>query len=209
MEFIKDVETEYSDYIHIRSLLKKGYSNANIIASLCKKHWSDTKRIKNVKQKLEQLVEWGQVEKSEIEKSIGVESGMIKTYKYSLKENPPSLYSSLGVDSVVGWQKMGSMKGRIKFDKLLNILSSFYSQPVDQIKSTSRKRELVVPRQMFCYITKFNMPNVTLKEIGKYLGNRDHSTVIHGIRTAGDLIETDKQFRQEYERLESYILSKL
>ena len=101
MEFIKDVETEYSDYIHIRSLLKKGYSNANIIASLCKKHWRDTKRIKNVKQKLEQLVEWGQVEKIEIEKSIGVESGMVKTYKYSLKENPPSLYSSLGVDSVV------------------------------------------------------------------------------------------------------------
>jgi len=209
MELVKDVDTDYKDYLRIRNVLKKGYSHPGVISSLCKKHWKDSERIKNVREKLEQLVEWGQVEKIEIGESIGVTVGVVKNYKYILKENSPSLYSSLGVDSVVGWQKIGSMKGRIKFDKLLNILSSFYSQPVDQIKSTSRKRELVVPRQMFCYITKFNMPNVTLKEIGKYLGNRDHSTVIHGIRTAGDLIETDKQFRQEYERLESYILSKL
>ena len=209
MELVKDVDTEYKDYLSIRNVLKKGYSNPTTIASLCRSHWRDTRRVKFVKKKLEQLVDWGQVEKIEIDKSIGVESGVVKRYKYVLKKNSPSLYSSLGVDSVVGWQKIGSMKGRIKFDKLLKILSSFYSQPIDQIISTSRKRELVVPRQMFCYITKFNMPNVTLKEIGKYLGNRDHSTVIHGIRTAGDLIETDKQFRQEYERLESYILSKL
>ena len=53
------------------------------------------------------------------------------------------------------------------------------------------------------------MPNITLKEIGSFLGGRDHSTVIHGIKTAGDLIETDKQFREEYKRLESFILSKL
>ena len=209
MELVKDVDTDYKDYLRIRNVLKKGYSHPGVISSLCKKHWKDSERIKNVREKLEQLVEWGQVEKIEIGESIGVTVGVVKNYKYILKENSPSLYSSLGVDSVVGWQKIGSMKGRIKFDKLLNILSSFYSQPVDQIKSTSRKRELVVPRQMFCYITKFNMPNVTLKEIGKYLGNRDHSTIIHGIRTAGDLIETDKQFREEYKRLESYILSKL
>jgi len=209
MELVKNVDTEYKDYLRIRSVLKKGYSHPGIISSLCKKHWKDAEKIKNVREKLEHLVEWGQVEKIEIEKSIGVDFGVIKKYKYILKETPPSLYSSLGVDSVVGWQKIGSMKGRIKFDKLLNILSSFYSQPIDKIKSTSRKRELVVPRQMFCYITRFNMPNVTLKEIGKYLGNRDHSTVIHGIRTAGDLIETDKQFREEYEKLETFILSKL
>ena len=195
--------------MRIRSVLKKGYSHPGIISSLCKKHWTDTEKIKNVREKLEQLVEWGQVEKIEIEKSIGVDFGVVKKYKYVLKENSPSLYSTLGVDSVVGWQKIGSMKGRIKFGKLLKILSSFYSQPLDKIMSTSRKRELVVTRQMFCYIAKFNMPNVTLKEIGNFLGGRDHSTVIHGIRTAGDLIETDKQFRKEYEKLESYILSKL
>lgn len=199
MELVKDVDTEYKDYLRIRSVLKKGYSHPGIISSLCKKHWTDNEKIKDVREKLEQLVEWGQVEK--IEKD--------KRPRYVLKENSPSLYSTLGVDSVVGWQKIGSMKGRIKFGKLLKILSSFYSQPIDKIISTSRKRELVIPRQMFCYIAKFNMPNVTLKEIGKFLGNRDHSTVIHGIRTAGDLIETDKQFREEYEKLETFILSKL
>lgn len=209
MELVKDVDTEYKDYLRIRSVLKKGYSHPGIISSLCKKHWTDNEKIKDVREKLEQLVEWGQVEKIEIEKSIGVDFGVVKKYKYVLKENSPSLYSTLGVDSVVGWQKIGSMKGRIKFGKLLKILSSFYSQPIDKIISTSRKRELVIPRQMFCYIAKFNMPNVTLKEIGKFLGGRDHSTVIHGIRTAEDLIETDKQFRKEYEKLESYILSKL
>jgi hypothetical protein len=209
MKLVKDVDTEYKDYLRIRNVLKKGYSDPSTISSLCKKHWADTERIKNVKEKLEHLVEWGQVEKIETQKSIGVKSGVVKTYKYVLKETSPSLYSSLGVDSVVGWQKIGSMKGRIRFDKLLNIISSFYSQPKLLILSNCRRREFVVPRQMFCYIAKFNMPNITLKEIGSFLGGRDHSTVIHGIKTAGDLIETDKQFREEYKRLESFILSKL
>jgi hypothetical protein len=209
MELVKDVDTEYKDYLRIRNVLKKGYSHPGVISSLCKKHWKDSERIKNVREKLEHLVEWGQVEKIEVEKSIGVSVGVVKNYKYILKETPSSLYSSLGVDSVVGWQKIGSMKGRIKFDKLLNIISSFYSQPKTLLLSTCRKRELVVARQMFCYIAKFNMPNITLKEIGSFLGGRDHSTVIHGIRTAGDLIETNKQFRKEYEKLETFILSKL
>lgn len=206
MKLVKDVETDYSDYIYIRNLLKKGYTRDSIIIPLCRK---DTVRIKDARQKLENLVEWGQVEKIEVENNVGVKSGLVKSYKYVLKENPVSLNASLGIDQFGGWQSEGSMKGRIKFDKLLNLLSKFYAQPKKEILSTCRRRELVVPRQMFCYITKFNMPNVTLKEIGKYLGNRDHSTVIHGIRTAGDLIETDKQFRKEYEKLEEFIISNL
>ena len=49
MELVKDVDTEYKDYLRIRSVLKKGYSHPGIISSLCKKHWTDNEKIKDVR----------------------------------------------------------------------------------------------------------------------------------------------------------------
>ena len=62
---------------------------------------------------------------------------------------------------------------------------------ISAMKGKSRKREIVMVRQCFYYVYKQINPKITLKTLGKILGHRDHSTVIHGIRTWQDLMDTD------------------
>jgi chromosomal replication initiation ATPase DnaA len=65
--------------------------------------------------------------------------------------------------------------------------------PLDLMKAKTRKREIVVGRQLFYYISRKMIaikPNWTLKKIGQTMGGRDHSTVISGCDTIQDLIET-------------------
>jgi chromosomal replication initiation ATPase DnaA len=65
--------------------------------------------------------------------------------------------------------------------------------PLDLMKAKTRKREIVVGRQLFYYIGRKMIaikPNWTLKKIGQTMGGRDHSTVISGCDTIQDLIET-------------------
>jgi chromosomal replication initiation ATPase DnaA len=60
---------------------------------------------------------------------------------------------------------------------------------VSEICSASRKHELVVARQI-CYYIAFKDESHTQTEIGKFLGGRDHSTVIHGIQQIEDYRKT-------------------
>jgi chromosomal replication initiation ATPase DnaA len=58
--------------------------------------------------------------------------------------------------------------------------------PHDIITST-RKREIVIARQLFCYIT-IKYFNYTLVQVGRFL-NRHHSTVIHSVNAYTDYLQ--------------------
>lgn len=71
---------------------------------------------------------------------------------------------------------------------------------ISAMKGKTRVKEIVDPRKCFCYICK-ELNNHTLKYIGKILGYRDHSTVIHAIKTWQDHIDTDAKCRRDYENI--------
>lgn len=50
-------------------------------------------------------------------------------------------------------------------------------------QSRCRDRELTIPRQIFCYVAYAHC-NVILDDIAKYIGRRDHTTVLHAKNTA-------------------------
>ena len=64
------------------------------------------------------------------------------------------------------------------------------------LASKNRIRLLVDLRFIFFFIAK--QMKYTLLEIGQYLGNRDHTTVIHGLKTFKNLYETDIKFKSRY-----------
>jgi hypothetical protein len=76
----------------------------------------------------------------------------------------------------------------------------------EKIKSTSRKRELVNIRQMLMYfcVTELDMG---LKETGSFMGDKDHSTVIHGRDKFRDLLSIPNKGNIEAQRYK-YILKK-
>lgn len=93
-------------------------------------------------------------------------------------------------------------------DSTFNFVCSKRMQRVDIAKSKSRRRELVVTRQIYFYlIRKYFSSTIPLTVAGSYL-NRDHSTVLHAIRCIEDLIETDKAFKREMDDIEGeYVIS--
>ncbi len=64
------------------------------------------------------------------------------------------------------------------------------------LKSKKRDRELVDLRKIFCTLAK--SMGYTLNQIGKFLGSRDHTTVIHNINMFKSLFETNDAFKSKY-----------
>lgn len=71
------------------------------------------------------------------------------------------------------------------------------------LSSHLRVREIVELRQMFCFIAR--SIGFSLKTIGGFLGNRDHTTVIHNVRTFHNLIDTDELYREKYNKIANKI----
>lgn len=65
-----------------------------------------------------------------------------------------------------------------KLNIILNSLIDYSGVSMEDTKSSCRKREMVEQRQRFCYLAR-SLTTISLSEIGKALGDRDHTTVIH------------------------------
>ena len=59
----------------------------------------------------------------------------------------------------------------------------------DKVQSKSRKREIVLARQLYCFYMCF-YTKLSLKRIGETIGGRDHTTVIHSRQTIIDLLDS-------------------
>jgi chromosomal replication initiator protein len=88
----------------------------------------------------------------------------------------------------------------VGIDFIQKTVSEYYSINQDDLKAKTRKKEIVVARQVAMYFSK-EFTNHSLKSIGYHFGGRDHSTVIHAVQTVNDMIETDSTFRNAVNEL--------
>jgi len=68
-----------------------------------------------------------------------------------------------------------------------------------------RKRHYVLARQISHYFAKELHPRLSLAFVGKNIGNKDHATVLHSIKTINNLIDTDKVFAAEIEEIKTLL----
>lgn len=61
--------------------------------------------------------------------------------------------------------------------------------PFNKLIGQTRVRDIVEVRHVLMYLIFKNYPGMTLKKIGSYFGNRDHSSVIHAVDKVTDLLE--------------------
>ncbi len=87
-------------------------------------------------------------------------------------------------------------------DDILDRVCRHYEVTPDAVKGRSRKRELVVPRQLTMFLAK-KYTNIPATRIGKLIGSRDHSTVIHSIEQIELHLKSDKAFVATVEKIES------
>lgn len=92
----------------------------------------------------------------------------------------------------------------VTIDKIKSAVAHYFNVSPNDLESKSRKKELVIPRQLAMYICK-ELTNCTLETIGKHFGNRDHSTVVHSINITERNLLFDERLKSAYE----YIIKKL
>ena len=89
----------------------------------------------------------------------------------------------------------------LTIDDIIRIVSTHYDVTEQQVKGRLRKREIVLPRQVIMYLADKHI-RMPASRIGRCVGGRDHSTVIHSIRLITEKIQQDKDFCCEIQALE-------
>lgn len=95
----------------------------------------------------------------------------------------------------------------INIDDIINTVCKHFSLETVAIHTKSRKREVVQARQVAMYLAKAHTDFSTSK-IGKFIGNKDHTTVLHACKTVKGQCEVDKAFRAEIENIQSLLKNK-
>ena len=93
----------------------------------------------------------------------------------------------------------------ITVDKIQAIVSNFYNIPLNEMLSQRRSRPLARPRQVAMYLAK-KMTTRSLPEIGRRFANRDHTTVIHAVKTITRLSEKDEEMKKNINQIKNILL---
>jgi len=90
----------------------------------------------------------------------------------------------------------------ITVEQVLDKVCQHYDTDVRSISSKSRKREVVIVRQVAMFLAK-KLTDSSNSVIGQYVGHRDHATVIHACKAVKSQSEVDKQFKKEIDEIET------
>lgn len=95
-------------------------------------------------------------------------------------------------------------KRDITVELITDIISDHFNIQPSDIVSSKKSRNIAFPRQICMYLCR-ELTELSLKEIGKKLGNRDHTTVLHGIMKIQHDMEADTSLQNTIEILKKKI----
>ncbi len=93
----------------------------------------------------------------------------------------------------------------ITVDKIQNVVSTYFNIALSEMLSQRRSRPLARPRQIAMYLAK-KMTTRSLPEIGRRFANRDHTTVIHAVKTITRLSEQDDEMKKNISQIKILLL---
>jgi len=98
-------------------------------------------------------------------------------------------------------------ENNVTVDSIQTIVCKFFKISKNEMLSARRSRYLVRPRQTAIYLAKL-LTSKSLPEIGRAFSNRDHTTVIHSVKTIERLRQEDKELNLNIDNLKNKILYK-
>ena len=96
-------------------------------------------------------------------------------------------------------------ENKVTIDLIQTIVCKFFKISKNEMLSSRRSRYLVRPRQTAIYLTKL-LTSKSLPEIGREFSNRDHTTIIHSVKTIEKLKEKDLNMVENINKLKNQIL---
>ena len=96
-------------------------------------------------------------------------------------------------------------ENKVTIDLIQSIVCKFFKISKNEMLSSRRSRYLVRPRQTAIYLTKI-LTSKSLPEIGREFSGRDHTTIIHSVKTIEKLKKVDNELSNNIENLKNQIL---
>ena len=98
-------------------------------------------------------------------------------------------------------------ENKVDIDNIQTIVCKYFKISKNEMLSPRRSRYLVRPRQTAIYLAKM-LTSKSLPEIGRSFANRDHTTVIHSVKTIEKLRKDDNELNLSIDSLKNKILYK-
>ncbi len=112
---------------------------------------------------------------------------------------------SLAETKVVLKDLLNLNENKVTIDLIQTLVCKFFKISKNEMLSSRRSRYLVRPRQTAIYLTKI-LTSKSLPEIGREFSNRDHTTIIHSVKTIEKLKERDPLMVENIDKLKNQIL---
>ena len=92
--------------------------------------------------------------------------------------------------------------GQPNIQAIVDAVTRFYDVKLTDLLSKRRHKSIALPRQVCMWLARRHT-RFSLEEIGGYFGGRDHTTVMHAIRTIDARRQVDQRLSGDVERIES------
>lgn len=112
---------------------------------------------------------------------------------HNLNHTAPTLDST---KSLLGALAQSPKRGGVTPKQLVSTVAQYYDVSVEDIIGTSRKKELVEPRQIAMYLLREEL-HASFPSIGHELGGRDHTTAMHACTKISAQAEKDEKLKQD------------
>ena len=99
------------------------------------------------------------------------------------------------------------LRQRVTPKQVLTQVASYYQLKVIDLKGSRRLRAVALPRQVVMYLLRKEL-HLPLKEAGRLLGGRDHTTIMHGEDKVGKLLPKSEQLRVDITHIRKKLYEK-
>ena len=96
---------------------------------------------------------------------------------------------------------------QVGLEHIHQIAADYFQLPSEALVSTTRKKEVVIARQVAIHLSK-HYTQLGLQAIGNYFGNRDHSTILYALKTIQAKKTKDKTLNKQLQDLHAQIQSR-
>src|SRR5210317_832587 len=93
---------------------------------------------------------------------------------------------------------------KVSIEAIQNRVAAHYGVRVAEMFSPRRARNIARPRQVAMYLAK-NLTSLSYPDIGRQFGGRDHTTVMHAVKTIESLSKSDGQLAEDVQLLKSIL----
>jgi chromosomal replication initiator protein len=109
------------------------------------------------------------------------------------------------VETLLGKRDGGEVQNlRVNPNDLISAVGKYYSLGKRSLLGSSRSRPVARPRQILMYLLRTEL-QLPLEEVGRLIGNRDHTTVMHAVEKITNLASSDVNIREDIRGIKNNI----